>query len=113
MTCDKITYDSYREAKKAISGLVKRKHGKFHVYKCSQCGGLHITTTGKGKLKRSVRPDKYTKRPTDINYRYPGKKKEFKQPKILSPPKLPDLNPQRLLTPLQRDILKHIIEHRK
>jgi len=48
--CDtgKERYDSPGAASKAISSLSRRnKKHKFSTYKCSECGGYHITTVTK------------------------------------------------------------------
>ena len=56
--CDKVTYESFNEAKRALSGFKKgRAYGKSkrrlatkkpkRAYKCEMCGKYHITSQKK------------------------------------------------------------------
>ena len=51
ISCDKICYDEYRDAKAHITGMIKRKGGSYRVYKCDKCGKFHVTTIPKRNKK--------------------------------------------------------------
>jgi hypothetical protein len=61
--CDKIQYDSERDAHNDLVGLRQRnrKH-KFSLYRCGHCGKLHITTVTKHSLHTPKRIGKYPKK---------------------------------------------------
>lgn len=49
MICDKVTYETAKEASRQIPHMNKRssrKH-KYRPYKCDNCGKFHLTTTTK------------------------------------------------------------------
>lgn len=104
MTCDKITYNTYSEAKDAIHGLVKRKRGSFKIYKCNDGNHFHVTTTRKENRLRPIKEKVHFKK-EDL-----GKSKSYKQvvgkinpnAKTVSRP----LATSKMLTPLQAQILK-------
>lgn len=55
MSCDKVSYESFAEAEKAVKGFKKGRHHhrKFatkkpkRAYKCEICGMYHITSMKK------------------------------------------------------------------
>jgi hypothetical protein len=61
MDCEKIAYQSYNEAQGAIVHLSRLQGKSMRVYRCTHCGGLHITTIRghKRKMGRSYRKEKY------------------------------------------------------
>jgi hypothetical protein len=61
MDCEKITYGSYNEAQEAIVHLSRTQRKSMRVYKCTGCGGLHITTIHVRKLKmgKGYKKEKY------------------------------------------------------
>jgi len=103
MTCDKITYNTYKEAQDAIHGLVVRKQGSFRVYKCNEGNHFHVTTIKKKRLQK-------------VKYKFVFKPEEVKETKRYKPVKnkihpnsksnsIP-LATEKLLSPLQAQILK-------
>lgn len=42
--CEKISYDTNREAIVHVKSLIKRKGGKYRTYTCDDCGCIHVTT---------------------------------------------------------------------
>lgn len=84
MGCNKVQYDSYKEAKSASVGLAKRKKQKMNVYKCDHCDKFHMTTSAKSTL-HPVKGDKY---PIDVDVVGRKKSESHKMspiPKILAP----------------------------
>ena len=47
MTCDKVTYKTQTEAKKAISGMNKTRKRHQYSYYCKGCNGWHTATKQK------------------------------------------------------------------
>lgn len=59
MDCDKISFDSPKDAQDNLSGLRQRnRRDKFAMYKCSLCGHYHIATISKRTMRR-IKKDKY------------------------------------------------------
>jgi hypothetical protein len=116
MQCDKIRYETYAEALKFIKGIHQRKQVKdgMKVYKCTDCGGFHMHTMGKGKLKRSNKKEKYRLKPEDV-FKDPRKKEQVapvKKYKQREPPKnkQPALK-NKILSSDQARLLKSIINN--
>lgn len=65
--CDKVTYNTQREAAKDIVSLSKKdKKHKFGTYTCKECGRIHIHTINKKILHhKSDKKEKYPIRVED------------------------------------------------
>lgn len=106
MICDKESFASPHDAKDKLISLTKRKRKqKFRLYKCCYCGMYHITTISKFLKSNKVKQ------------KYPFRLKEDFRP--TAPPPTPrqlkrerEFRPatQKVLTPLQAEILKHKIK---
>lgn len=60
MTCEKVTYETYKDAYDDLKGLRGRqKKHNFTAYKCPNCGKFHIKTIGKKTLRTPKKIDKY------------------------------------------------------
>lgn len=79
--CDKVRYESHKEASSMIAGLQKRqgRRHKFSVYKCERCGGFHITTTTKRTLRKTDKMNKYPLRLEDYTKKPENLKKTRKR----------------------------------
>ena len=64
MTCDKTTYETYKDAIGAIKALSKREKQSFHHYKCDDCGKFHLTSVKKKNL-RGIKYEPSTDRKLD------------------------------------------------
>ena len=102
MSCDKITYNTYSEAKDAIHGLVKRKHGSFKIYKCNDGNHFHVTTTRKENRLRPIKNKFHFKEEDLSKVRY-SKPKPSKINLNIKPTSIP-LATNKMLTPLQAQI---------
>lgn len=50
--CDKIQHETYDSARRHQTGLLKRKGTSAKVYRCPECGCLHIATNRYYKRKK-------------------------------------------------------------
>jgi hypothetical protein len=107
MICDKVAYDTYKEAVAAINAVAKRTKTKFKSYKCKDCGKHHLTSMKHGKLLKPMKERKY---PIGLN------KKEVVM-KFQEPKPIPEnLKPKghislgRIMTDEQAKALKQIIQ---
>lgn len=49
--CDKIPHSTWDSAREHQRSLIKRKHKSAKIYRCKECGFLHITTEGHKKKR--------------------------------------------------------------
>lgn len=47
--CLKEPYNTFKEAKKAASGLIGRLKTSFRVYQCNECDMFHVTSVAKNR----------------------------------------------------------------
>ena len=50
MICDKVSYETYKEAIDAIKRVSERQKQSFRTYKCPNCNKFHITSIKNKKL---------------------------------------------------------------
>lgn len=74
MICEKIKYDSYKEAIAAVISVTKKGKHKMSAYKCDHCFGFHLTTINKKTLYPSSKDSKYPLKKEDYK---PNKKEKF------------------------------------
>lgn len=72
MICDKITYDTHRDAKDAATRLAAKQGKGMKMYKCSDCGGFHVFTINPRKNSMSK----------NVNQKYKPDYTKFKPEKI-------------------------------
>lgn len=51
MICEKIAYDTYKEAIKALKGISAKAKRSFNIYKCQECKKFHLTSIKFWKTK--------------------------------------------------------------
>jgi|SRR5690242_9952075 len=88
MVCNKITYNTRKEARDASAGVSSRHKQSMYVYQCESCGKYHLATHGKGKKKKGVKmvtkKEKYRIDLSAVRYKVPEAKKQ-KQPRRIKP----------------------------
>lgn len=111
MICEKSTYDSYKQAVRAIVGISARTKEKYKAYGCPHCSGFHITTIHRNKLEKPAKDQKYK---LDIN-NIPKKAvvKAAKPHQSRSPAKRfqPKPTENKMLSPEQAAFLKQLIKN--
>lgn len=55
MTCDKITFNTLKEAKDRATGMSNAKGAHMKPYKCLECGKFHLATNPKYKKNNSIK----------------------------------------------------------
>lgn len=97
--CLKEPYNTFKEAKKAASGLIGRLKTSFRVYQCNECDMFHVTSVAKNRQQKPTKI-KYSKlKQMTVDWQ---KHKNEKPPKPIKP--LP-IKPQEIKTtykPFQR-----------
>lgn len=107
MSCDKITYETHGKAQQSMQSLAAKKGYSYSSYKCTFCGGIHIATHGKKKLRNEKRKFYYKAE------NYPPLKRKKTKPfeperKILNPPDLyATSSTGKIMTPEFVILLKH------
>lgn len=114
MTCDKLTYNTYKEAIDHINGSATRLKQGFKVYKCCDCKKFHVHSIPKKKM--TIPPkEKHKKEYYEAMIaRQRNKKNDFgcmakNQLKPTSKAYAPAS--QKVISPIQAQILKAIIEN--
>jgi hypothetical protein len=114
MSCDKITFDTYKEAIDHINGSSKKMKQSFKTYKCRDCGAFHIATANKhriGAQKKEKHEKEFFEKKINME-----KEKKLLQGKINRTQLRPTSKTytpasQKVLSKIQAQILKAIIEN--
>lgn len=57
MVCDKIAYNSYKDAQEAAAKNPINKKNGFKTYKCKECGKFHLASIKNKSLKPIIKGD--------------------------------------------------------
>lgn len=110
MTCDKESFPKYTDGIVHLTHMNRRKgRHKYKLYKCEKCGNFHITTI----TKNLFIPKKDKKYPLKMESQGSSKIKNVPGNGAIirvTHPEQQQLHTSKMITKLQADILKQIIE---